>query len=397
MAPSIEPQVPAANDAPVNDETTITDLAVLGTLPPALCGQYLRIGPNPIVVPSPPSDRIVAEGMVHAVALRAGRAVAYRNRWIRTDAASRRLGVEPVPGPRVTGRDASATNLVLYAGMILSLSDGALAYQLTDELTTVRRVDLAGGARPIGAHPRNDPATGELHLLSSPGEPSCEYHVISAGGLTRRSRALSPAPVVIHSLAVTNDRLLLVGDGVLGVTDRHRGGRIAWLPATITATDHVVSSYDDGDAVVVYVVGQALRRMALDVSADRVDAAVLDQAPACFARINERLALTRHRFLYVVPAGGTSVHKHDLMVGTREAHDFGAGRHPGEVLFVDDPDRAGAEDGGWVLGLVHDDAARRADLVVLDAARFGEPAVATVTIPRRVPDGLHGLWVPTGR
>src|SRR5688500_6071800 len=104
MASSPEHQSLSGDDAPVHDETTITDLVVSGSLPEALSGQYLRIGPNPIggdPLPNGPA----AEAMVHAIALRAGRAVSYRNRWIRTDMASRKLGVEPVPGPEPPAAD----------------------------------------------------------------------------------------------------------------------------------------------------------------------------------------------------------------------------------------------------------------------------------------------------
>ena len=394
MASSTEYSSESGNYAPVHEETTITDLVVSGTLPEALSGQYLRIGPNPLGAPPRFYDVTTAEGMVHAVALRAGRALSYRNRWIRTDGASRKLGVEPVPGLRPTVRDSSATNLIAYARTILSLGNGAVAYELTKDLETVRRVDLAGGARAIGAYPRTDPATGELHLLSSPGEMSCAYHVISSGGLTRRSRAIT-APLPVRDLAITEDRLVLVGDGLVGVTDRHGDERITWLPAATTTTDQVVSAYDDGDAVVVHFVGQTFRRLRVDVPAGRVACDTLDAAPQRFGRINERRALSPHRFLYTVAAGlATSIHKHDLMAGTLETHDFGAGRHPGEFLFVESPDRTASEDGGWLLGLVHDLAAHQASLVVLDAARVTGPAVAAVIIPRRVPFGLHGLWVP---
>jgi carotenoid cleavage dioxygenase len=398
MASSTEYPPVSGNDAPVHDEITITDLVVSGVLPEALSGQYLRTGPNPIGARGRPAVRTAAEGMVHAITLPAGGAVSYRNRWTRTDAASRKLGVEPVPGLKAAGRDSSATNLIAYAGTVLSLGDGALAFQLTKDLETLRRVDLAGGGRAIGAYPKADPATGELHLLSSPGDTSCAYHVISSGGLTRRSRAITAAPLPLRDLAITQDRLVLVGEGLVGVTDRYGDGRITWLPVATTTTDHVVSAYDDAEAVVIHVVGQTPRRLRIDVSARRVTCGTLDPAPQRFGRMNERRALSDHRFLYTVAAGlATSVHKHDLVAGTRESHDFGAGQHPGEFLFVEDPDRADIEDGGWLLGLVHDLAADRTSLVVLDAARVTVPALAAVMIPRRVPFGLHGLWVPIGR
>jgi carotenoid cleavage dioxygenase len=32
--------------------------------------------------------------------------------------------------------------------------------------------------------------------------------------------------------------------------------------------------------------------------------------------------------------------------------------------------------------------------VILDAARFEEPPVATITVPHRIPPGFHGNWMP---
>ena len=49
---------------------------------------------------------------------------------------------------------------------------------------------------------------------------------------------------------------------------------------------------------------------------------------------------------------------------------------------------------GWVLTLRYDREQDRSDFVVLDANDFcGEPA-AVVQLPRRVPIGVHGSWVP---
>jgi len=46
----------SANEAPVADETTITNLRVSGKLPAALSGQYMQIGPNRIDAQSLPAD-----------------------------------------------------------------------------------------------------------------------------------------------------------------------------------------------------------------------------------------------------------------------------------------------------------------------------------------------------
>ena len=51
------------------------------------------------------------------------------------------------------------------------------------------------------------------------------------------------------------------------------------------------------------------------------------------------------------------------------------------------------EDDGWVFVLVHDRARGASDLVILDASDFRAAPVARVHLPRRVPNGFHGLWV----
>src|SRR4051812_16457973 len=94
-----------ALDAPVPDETTITDLRVTGHLPAALSGQYMRIGPNPSDTTASPAEWARGEGMVHAITLDAGRATAYRNRWITTDAVAEHFGLRPTVGPCTTGDD----------------------------------------------------------------------------------------------------------------------------------------------------------------------------------------------------------------------------------------------------------------------------------------------------
>ena len=96
----------------------------------------------------------------------------------------------------------------------------------------------------------------------------------------------------------------------------------------------------------------------------------------------------------VTAAGGTEVYQHDLRTGDRTAHDLGPGRHPGAMTFVPDPTRLHREDGGWLVGFAHDDNRNEADLIVLDASAIDHPPVATVAIPRRIPNGLHGTWIP---
>jgi len=48
-----------------------------------------------------------------------------------------------------------------------------------------------------------------------------------------------------------------------------------------------------------------------------------------------------------------------------------------------------------MMGLVYDEAVDGSELVMFDAEEFVAPPVAAVTMPRRVPFGFHGNWIPT--
>src|SRR5437764_15483856 len=77
----VENRYLAGNYAPVADEVTCADLRVSGSLPEALCGRYLRNGPNPLVAPEPSTYHwFTGDGMVHGIRIRNGRAEWYRNR-----------------------------------------------------------------------------------------------------------------------------------------------------------------------------------------------------------------------------------------------------------------------------------------------------------------------------
>ena len=377
-------QLPTANDAPVPDETTLTDLHVDGILPAALAGRFVRIGPN-LVAPSP-AGRGDGDGMVHAVDLLAGRAVRYRNRWVTTDAVARALGTEPVPGPPPAPFDTVATNVISFGGRTLALGPAALAYELDEQLATVQRVDLAGRGRGIGAHPRIDPATGALHLVSHGDEPA--HHALAANGLTRSTVTVPHAPGPLRDLLLTADHVVLLGEGFVGVASRTRPAAVLWVDADLRGA---VAAHDTGDDVVVLAAAGSMVRWTLSAGAARCG--LLDGTPQRFGITNPRCAVPR--FLWAIASeGGTAVFRHDLRTGARTTHDLGPGRRPGALAFVPDPARRDRDDGGWLLGFVHDDRRLETDLVVLDAAALDGPPVATVRIPRRIPSGLHATWIP---
>ncbi|MDQ1438768.1 MAG: hypothetical protein QOK43_2397 [Acidimicrobiaceae bacterium] len=437
------------NFGPVKEEVDAVDLPVTGSLPPELNGRLLRIGPNPIAEQDPATYHwFTGDGMLHAVHLRDGQAVSYRNRWVRTDQACDALGEPRVGGADETwpmGSAVSNTHVVPHAGRIFALVENALPMEVDGDLNTLGRWDYNGALRSaMTAHPKVDPETGELLFFGYDifGPPYLRFHVADASGALVRSEAIDiPGPAMIHDFAITKDHVVffdlpvvfdmdLVASGMfpfgwkpdtygarVGVMPRTGGNAdVQWVDVEPCYVFHPLNAYDDGDRVVVDVVrhqsmfasdkngpsgGQpTLDRWTIDLNARKVLEERVSDHPQEFPRIDDRLAGRRHRYGYGtyfgtddngVALGGLV--KHDLVAGTSQIHDFGPGLSASEGVFVPASDNAG-EDEGWVLSVVYDDATGSSSLAVLDATDFAAAPVATVSLPQRVPFGFHGNWVP---
>src|SRR6478672_4394602 len=127
--------------APVQTEVTAVDLTVTGHIPEHLHGRYLRNGPNPAAEVDPATYHwFSGDAMVHGLAMRDGKALWYRNRWVRTPAVSRTLGeargraIDSRAGMLAIGPN---TNVPTHAGKTLALVEaGAANYELTENLDT---------------------------------------------------------------------------------------------------------------------------------------------------------------------------------------------------------------------------------------------------------------------
>ena len=433
--------------APMRAELTLRDLPVTGTIPPGLDGRYLKMGANPARPTTRGHDWFLGDGMVHGLRIEAGRALWYRNRWIGSRAASAALGRPAAPGPR-RGDDTVNTNVVAIGGRAFAVVEaGSHPVALSEDLETQRYDPFDGTlAGAFTGHPHRDPETGETHAIAYDGRiwDSVRHVVLSPAGRVVRD---VPIPVehgpCIHDCAITT-RFAVVLDlpltfSMRAVVAGHRfpfrwnpahRARLGLLPRQGAAADivwcaldpcfvfHVANAYDDADGrVVLDVVAYEsvfasagggldtpgrLERWAVDPMTGRVDRRVIDATAQEFPRIDERRFGQQHRYVYAVSvpadgntqlAGATQIYKHDLATGERRVHEFGAGRIPGEFVFVPAGPEAG-EDEGWLLGLVIDTAGDTTDFIVLDARAFEAPPVAAVHLGHRIPPGFHGNWFP---
>ncbi len=431
---------------PMREEKTLLDLAVTGTLPVALDGRYLRIGPNPVEADPQGYHWFIGDGMVHAVALKDGKAQWYRNRWIRSKAVAAALGEAPAPGPRRGRSDIVNTNVVAIGGRTWALVEaGSYPVELSDTLDE-QRYDAfdstLGGS--FTAHPHRDSVTGEHHAIAYDGaDPETVRHVVvSPGGkVTREHRIAVEHGPSIHDCAITQ-RFAIVLDlpvtfSMKALIGGHRfpfqwnpahharvgllpreGTEAIWCDVEPCYVFHTANAYDLEDGRVILDVvaydtmfAQSLRgpdtsgrleRWTIDPVTRSIDRRVVDASPQEFPRPDERRIGQPYRFAYTIAVpddgneqfiGATKLYKHDLETGARETHDFGEGRNPGEFVFVPAAADAG-EDEGWMVGLVIDRAKEVTDLVILDARDFAGEPVASIRIPHRVPPGFHGNWLP---
>ncbi len=433
---------------PVAEEATLANLQVSGTIPPELDGCYLRNGPNPINANPATYHWFAGDGMIHGLRLRDGKALWYRNRWVRTTSVSKALGEAPAPGPRNGSFDTVNTNVLRHAGKIWALVEaGPYPVEMDCELNTIAHNPFEGtlcGA--FTAHPHIDPDTGEMHAICYDGavQDAVRHVVVGIDGRVRRDEkiAVEHGPsihdcmitrnwVVVFDLPVTfSMKSLLAGHSFpyawnpkhrarVGLLPRTRQGEIIWRDVDPCYVFHPANAYELADGKVVLDAcvhdtmfahggagpdssGIAFERWTIDPDAGRVERHVTDPAAQEFPRIDERRTGKPYRFAYTMAVRSGSVElisetrlfKHDLETGKREVHDFGPDRLPGEFVFV--PRNAGAaEDEGWLMGFVLNVKDATSDFAILDARNFSGPPQAEVHIDRRIPPGFHGNWAPT--
>ena len=425
------------NYAPVQQEITAFDLPVEGAIPPEITGLYLRNGPNPKSGWS--AHWFLGDGMLHGVRLEGGRASWYRNRWVRTRSLEEGLSFVREDGSVDRSVGVANTAVVAHARRIFALVESSLPTEVTGELETLGPYDFGGRLdTAMTAHPKLCPTTGELHFFGYAfAPPFLTYHRADAAGKLVQSEVIEvPGPTMIHDFAITRGRVVfmdlpVVFDPALVAEGRFpyrwsdeygarvgimpRGGSnidVRWFEVEPCYVFHPLNAWDDGDAVGVDVVRYrelwrkdsqgfepaTLHRWRLDLATGRASEQALDDRPIEFPRVDERRVGLPHRFGWAVASPTSVVEpsslvKYDLASGKVEAHVFGAGFAPGEGVFVPASGRAG-EDEGFVLAYVYDASRDGSELVILDAASFGERPVARIRLPQRVPFGFHGAWLP---
>lgn len=414
--------------APVPDEVTVTELEITGSLPYELCGRYVRNGPNPLN-PDPSTQHwFLGTGMLHGVHLEDGVARWYRNRFVRNT-------VEEGGSPN--------TNVVSLGGRTWAIVEaGGAPVEVTDELDSIGSNRFDGTLEgAYSAHPHRDPRTGLTHAVTYHWTEEAVRHVVNNGARVVREEII---PVggrpMVHDTAITESSVLLfdlpctfdLDAAMAGVRfpyrwDQAGHARVGVLPFDGRADDvrwvevprcyvfHPLNAFDTADGRVVVDLcvwpkvfdvdrlgpGEGptrLERWTLDPTMGTSSIDVIDDRSQEFPRGDERRTGEPLRFGMAVlgDIAGTARQPlvwHDFAGGSSVEVDFGPTSAAQEFVHVP---RSGStsEDDAWLMGFVNDRAEGSTDLVVVAADDPAGGPVARVHLPRRVPDGFHGNWMP---
>ncbi|MGI4816025.1 MAG: carotenoid oxygenase family protein [Janthinobacterium lividum] len=247
LSTSLDAPSYADNQGPIDFETALQGLPVTGELPAALQGALFRNGPNPVDA-QPGEHWFLGDGMLHSLHFSDG-AVAYRNRWVRTQRWQAQQAGQAVPLAfgSSAGKPAAAvdsdgvanTNVLMHAGRLLALEEAHLPIQIEPlSLATCGSVDFDGRVQgAFTAHPKIDAATGEL-LFFGYGTPArlgqgMAYGVIAATGeVTRFEHFDAPYASMVHDFMATEHHVMFPVLPLVGDLDRARAGgpAFAWEP-----------------------------------------------------------------------------------------------------------------------------------------------------------------------
>mmetsp|Transcript_8266 Transcript_8266/g.30489 ORF Transcript_8266/g.30489 Transcript_8266/m.30489 type:complete len:618 (+) Transcript_8266:147-2000(+) len=152
-----------------------------------------------------------------------------------------------------------------------------------------------------------------------------------------------------------------------------------------------------------------LSRFVLDTETGKATHTKLSDTPCELPITNWNYTGKPYRHMYLSTSNGTSpegingpmqsltkvslasTDKDNSEVVANEELLFGERKFAMEPFFVQRPGTT-EEDDGWVLCLVHDAEVQGTEVVIIDAKKFSEGAVATIKLPQYVPFGVHGSW-----
>ena len=335
------------------------------------------------------------------------------------------------------------TALLNQNNRLLALYEQGLPYEIS--LPSLETVGTFGfGDQLTGsmtAHPKVDPSNGDIHFFGySPFPPYLRYHVASANGQMIRSVDIElPQAVMMHDFQLTENHVIFFDLPVVfratpgsafpitydpsvgarfGVMPKGGdAGSVQWFEIDPCYMFHSSNAFEvDGEIIVE---GCRLNGFYTDTpipdlpagthwqwrlspSSGTVTETALADIKMDFPVIDFRKQGVEQNLTYglslVEPNDDYPLHpngivRHDRTTGEMQRWASGYAAQPDEAIFVPAPGAEG-EDEGWLLSMVYNRVDDVSEVVILNAQRVDAGPIAKVRMPRRVPFGFHGTWMP---
>ncbi|OMO67525.1 Carotenoid oxygenase [Corchorus olitorius] len=353
----------------------------------------------------------------------------------------------------MNGFGVANTSIAFVANKLFALCDSDLPYEINvtkeGDIGTLGRWEFERKFMSnINAHPKVDLDTKETFALTwSLTFPHHSFLRFDENGVKKNEVPISSMNQLssIHDFAITKRFIVfhetqmvfslgkvMTGRGTLIQYEPNKVSRIGiipkyatndsemkWFPVPGFNTIHLINAWEseeDDDEIVLVApnvlsadnifntkIPVSLEKLKMNMKTGDVSREIISSRNLEFGTINPGYVGRRTRYAYLglleESPKMSAVVKIDLETGQEVARRFyGPNCYGGEPLFVrrdgeinknSDDD----EDDGYIMTFVHDEKANESKFIIMDAKSPELEIIAVVKMPRRVPYGIHGLFL----
>ena len=202
----------------------------------------------------------------------------------------------------------------------------------------------------------------------------------------------------------------------LGVMPRTgNDAQVTWYDINPCYVFHPMNAFEEEDKIILDVARYShiwresnmdfpspnLWRWSIDTTKKSVTETQLDDRPAEFPRVADRVVGQKYRYGYMMsPAGNresnnstSAILKYDNDHSKRKQIELRSGITAGEPVFVPS-ENSKFEDDGFLMTYIYNATSDQSQFVIYDAATMDSSPIASIDLPR-IPDGFHGSWIPS--
>lgn len=354
------------------------------------------------------------------------------------------------PDPRLIGKDGDSDpvkngafiHIIPFQQEYLALYESGPAYRLNTALKTLGLWQPNGKAIPVNAHTRVDPDTGDVYFICYHIDTSnlTGYRFDKSGVLKQEFTIAREHCAMVHDFVITQNYMIIFNCPAIFSLDalnhglpllswqpdlgaqiclinREQPDKVQWLTTDAFFTFHFVNAYEESQQIIIDHIRHLeplfmedaskgvnskphLCRSIIDLTHLHTTHQQLSDLTCEFPRINDAYTGKKHRYSYMLAklsenkstaAVFDRLTQYDYETHTQITYVFGEAFEIGEAIFVPKTHMQ-AEDDGYIMLYVYHKVTAQSQLVIFEAKQLQAP-IAKITMPARVPHGLHGSWV----